>query len=497
MHTHTSRLGWARAVRAAVLFGVLGCSSSGPSDSADGATGGSAGLAGAAGGGMAGVGGAAVGGAAGQGGAAGIGDVGGVGGVGGCGRPWTGDLQMGTALDDEITAVTAAAGGGFYVTGYESGDTTSSDVIPAGDARAIVARYDGAGLLMWETGIETPGADTAEDLQVDPGSGNLMVAGRTSGAFSGFQNAGQMDMYVLALHSGGDAVGSIQIGDERPQHPVRIALGNGKILVAGYDDIFIPSNYVAALPHGFIAQLSIGAGPTFAPTLDYWQRSALFDSPPPPPSNEDFTTGVAIDPADGAIYVTSTANGGVDLRGMFITKLDGSGHTVWSNRFSARAGDYVSTIGLSPNGDLIVTGAASLALGSIELGQQDAFVAKIDKTTGAVLWVTAAGSPESDFPTAMAFDVTGNIYVAGQTLGTVAGATVNQGGVDVFAVKVGPSGGVLSSWQRGGAGDDLAAGIAVDACGAVYVGGFTTGTLVPGHPSAGGRDMFLLKAALP
>ncbi|MFL5306752.1 MAG: SBBP repeat-containing protein, partial [Polyangia bacterium] len=192
----------------------------------------------------------------------------------------------------------------------------------------------------------------------------------------------------------------------------------------------------------------------------------------------------------------STVNGNVNLRGMFVTKLDGAGQTVWSNRFSSEPGDYVSTIGLSPNGDLIVTGAASLNLGGVELGQQDAFVAKIDKTTGAVLWVTAAGSPESDFPTGMAFDRDGNIYVTGETLGTLPGTTANQGGVDVFVVKVGPSGGVLSNWQRGGAGDDLAAGIAVDACGGVYVGGFTTGTLVAGQPNAGGRDMFLLKAAL-
>jgi DNA-binding beta-propeller fold protein YncE len=34
----------------------------------------------------------------------------------------------------------------------------------------------------------------------------------------------------------------------------------------------------------------------------------------PAPTNEDFTTGVAVDPADGAIYVTSTVNGGVDVR---------------------------------------------------------------------------------------------------------------------------------------------------------------------------------------
>ena len=66
----------------------------------------------------------------------------------------------------------------------------------------------------------------------------------------------------------------------------------------------------------------------------------------------------------------------------------------------------------------------------------------------------------------------------------------------MFVAKVGPSGGVLSTWQKGSAGDDLAAGVAVDRCGSVFVGGFTTGSLVPGHPNAGGRDMFLVKAAL-
>ncbi|MFL5305610.1 MAG: hypothetical protein ACJ8F1_10365, partial [Polyangia bacterium] len=306
---------------------VAGCGDGGPAAASAGGAGGAS-LAGRDGAdAAAGVGGASVAGAGGQlatagaagsamGGAAAGGSAGQPAGTPGCDRAWAGDLQRGTPQDDEITSVTAAEGGGFYVTGYEGGDDESSDVIPAGDAKAIVARYDAAGLLTWETGIDTPGADTAEDLQVDAASGNLVVVGRTSGAFAGFQNAGQMDMYVMLMHSSGDALGAIQLGDDRPQHPVRVALGGaGQILVAGYDDIFIPSNYVAALPHGFVAALSVGPAPTFAPTLNYWHRSALFDSPPPPPSNADFTTGVAVDAADGAIYVTSTVNGNVNLRG--------------------------------------------------------------------------------------------------------------------------------------------------------------------------------------
>ena len=306
-----SAAGGSAGTAAAGAGGAAGADSAGR-DGADAAAGGGGTPAPGAGGQLATAG--AAGSAAGGAGAGG--NTGQPAGASGCNRAWVGDLQLGTPQDDEITSVTSAEGGGFYVTGYEGGDNKSSDVIPAGDARAIVARYDAAGQLTWETAIDTPGADTAEDLQVDGASGNLVVAGRTSGAFSGFQNAGQMDMYVLLMHSSGDALGAIQIGDERPQHPVRLALGAGKILVAGYDDIFIPSNYVAAYPHGFLAQFSTGVRPAFTLTADSWTRSALFDSPPPPPSNEDFTTGVAVDAAeDGAMYVSSTVNGTVSLPG--------------------------------------------------------------------------------------------------------------------------------------------------------------------------------------
>jgi hypothetical protein len=417
-----------------------------------------------------------------------------------CAEVWAGDIQIGTPLDDEITAITAAANGGFYVTGYEGGDDNASDVIPGGNARAVIARYAGTGVPMWKTTIDTSGADTAEDVQVDPATGNLVVLGRTTGALPGFLSGGQMDIYVAVRDGGGNPLSAIQFGDERPQHPVRLALGpNHKVLIAGYDDLFISTNYVAALPHGFLAEVTIGAAPTFAPTEDFWHRSAYFDRPPPPPSTEDFTTGVAIAPGgDGSMYVASTVDGRVNERGMFLSKLDASGQTIWSTQLSNDAGDYLSAVALRPTGGLFIAGAASVDIAGVEVGQQDAFVAKVDEATGAVLWATVPSSPESDFPTAMTFDPAGNVYLTGQTLGTIAGgAASNKGGIDIFAVKIGPSGGILSAWERGSAGDDFPTAIAVDSCGRVLVGGFTTGALVAGQPSAGGVDMFIVKADLP
>jgi hypothetical protein len=70
----------------------------------------------------------------------------------------------------------------------------------------------------------------------------------------------------------------------------------------------------------------------------------------------------------------------------------------------------------------------------------------------------------------------------------------NQGGADLFAMKFSATGDLLSVWQRGTPADDFVTSMAADHCGNVFVGGFTGGALVPGHPSVGGEDMFILRA---
>ena len=121
MSNRISRVG----VTSLMLVGALGCGGGG-NDSAGRGGGGAAGDGGTNSGGSGGDG-AGGGSGGGTGGAttSSGGDTGGVtagtGGAGGtttaCNAIWTGDLQLGTALDDEITSVRAAATGGFYVTG--------------------------------------------------------------------------------------------------------------------------------------------------------------------------------------------------------------------------------------------------------------------------------------------------------------------------------------------------------------------------------------------
>jgi hypothetical protein len=87
--------------------------------------------------------------------------------------------------------------------------------------------------------------------------------------------------------------------------------------------------------------------------------------------------------------------------------------------------------------------------------------------------------------TGVAVDSGGNLYAAGWTealnfpiVAPVQAA--NQGGVDVFVVKLSPSGNsLLYATYIGGQGDDRAAAIAVDSSGLAYVTGSTTSTNFP------------------
>jgi hypothetical protein len=79
----------------------------------------------------------------------------------------------------------------------------------------------------------------------------------------------------------------------------------------------------------------------------------------------------------------------------------------------------------------------------------------------------------------------------------VAGAP-SHGLIDVFAMKFDPNGNLLGTWQSGSDGYDIANAMAVDHCGHLLIGGFTQGTMVSGGPaSAGGDDMFVVRASFP
>jgi hypothetical protein len=366
-----------------------------------------------------------------------------------------------------------------------------TNIEPDGDSRGVVIQIDLAGELQWRAALDTTASDTVEGVAVDPANGAVVAVGRTSGAFEGFVNQGQFDSFLAELDSGGRVSAIFQSGDERPQHPSRLSLGGSHLIaVAGFDDTYVTGHSVEAQEDGFVASFERGTEPTAS------FRQTLLQKVPLSQANR-LTDVVADRDGSGSMYVTSFVSGPRASAGIFVKKLNSDGSPVWSTRISALTFDAVNAVGLSPSNELFVAGATGLSLGGPTAGGQDAFVSKIDKATGAILWTTQAGSSASDYPRALAFDELGNIYIAGETLGSVVGDPKLPGGTDVFAMKLNAAGTLISAWQTGTAENDFATSLVVDHCGRVLVGGYTKGALVEnGHDPAGRDDMYVVRAAL-
>ncbi len=113
-----------------------------------------------------------------------------------------------------------------------------------------------------------------------------------------------------------------------------------------------------------------------------------------------------------------------------------------------------------------------------EIGAYDpALPLVIDPT---ISYSTYIGGTGLGAVTGVALDSSGNLYAAGWTEALnfpIAGAyqAANLGGVDAFVVKFSPNGStLLYATYIGGAGDDRAAGIAVDSNGGAYITGSTS-----------------------
>jgi outer membrane protein assembly factor BamB len=406
-----------------------------------------------------------------------------------CDLAWT-DLQLGTELDDQIWGMTTDENHNLYAGGFEHGVTGVTNIEPDGNSQGVVIAIAPTGTVQWKAVFDTPATDVVEGVAIEPASGAVYAVGRTSGAFAGFVNRGQFDTFLAALDPRGRTRSIFQSGDERPQHPTRLSLGaNHAIAVAGYDDTYIPSNAVEAEEDGFIASFQRGA------TLEAPFTQRFLQKTPIAAANR--LTDVVMDrDSTGSMYVTSQIRGARAAAGIYVTRLNFDGSTAWSTQISGLSADVANAVALSPANELFVTGATLLMLGDKSFGLQDAFVAKVDKVTGKILWLVQAGSADSDYPTALAFDDAGNIYIAGETFGAVVSGQANLGGLDAFAMKLDPSGRLLSAWQAGTTSDDLVTSMVVDRCGKPFVGGYTKGALVQGRQSAGGFDMFVVRPAL-
>jgi hypothetical protein len=234
------------------------------------------------------------------------------------------------------------------------------------------------------------------------------------------------------------------------------------------------------------------------------------------------TTGSTIPEVVGTTAYLATRAGYNDV---FLAQIrprsDGTPDLTYFTYLGGSSNDYPSAVAISSGGLIAVTGTTysvnfpttTNAFQTTIGGSADAFVVQLDPLQGgtdAMLFASFFGGAGFDYGTGIAYDPSGNIVVTGYTDASTLPATginasyqtTNAGGVDIFLLTVLPTGDTTSdtllySTFIGGNLTDIPQGLAVDAQGLIYIGGFTTSATFPlagasyGTYLRGGGDGFL------
>jgi hypothetical protein len=347
-------------------------------------------------------------------------------------------------------------------------DFDGHPVSSGGDADIFLAKYDNAGHATWAVGY---GDGAAANPQIATGAavtsdGTLAVIGNFAGSVTiganTINSASQIDFLAGFASATGAGVWAKQLNDgvngqlkaiAANPNDASAAHGN-RIAVCGFANSGAPTDLV-------------GAGATN-------------------PGGNDIVIGVF--KSDGtklwARQIASTAVFNEDCSAIAV---DDNGDVWAAGSFSGASLDF--------------GGATSALTGPGAATRKYTWVAKLNGATGAAIFSAGfSGTAGVVTPAGLAVDASGNVVVAGQFTGNVTfgTTTVNTAGVaDAWVAKLSPALAPVWAVRLGGAGGDVANGVAVDSFGdAVVTGTFnrtTSGAAVLTATTTTASNPFVLK----
>ena len=317
------------------------------------------------------------------------------------------------------------------------------------------------------------GYDTAEGIAVDS-SGNAYITGWTGstdfpttvGALDQSYNGGSYDIYVAKLSATGNSlVYATFIGGSGNEVGNAVAVDNsGNVYIAG-------QSTSADLPTVGAYQGTLrGTGDAVLIKLNSSGNALLYSTyfGGTSATGGEVAYDLALDVA-GTVYLAgqayssdmplknaydSTLGGTYDA---FVAKFDlmqtGVNSLLYSSLFGGSGAEYANTIAVDSSGNFSIGGQTdSTDLTTVQAYQSgyaggvDGFVTRFNSSGNAVTYSTyLGGATSSDWVEAIAVDAAGALYVGGKTAAafpTTAGAydtTFNAGSADGFVVKIDPT----------------------------------------------------------
>ena len=402
----------------------------------------------------------------------------------------TRDFSNTVAPDDSKTEVQASAvdsQGNVYIVGSTTADLDGQ--INQATQDVFLTKYDSLGNAVFSRLL---GADEVADgfsIAIDAND-DVVIAGRVKGDLADQAIGGGYDTFVTKFNSAGEEQFTRQIAPGADDGATGVTIAaDGSIFVVGETKAALNSTVThGGGTDGYLTKLASDG------SLQFHRQFGGAGS--------EKATGVAI-AADGNVIVTSAEDGQAIVRKY--NSADGLSAALWEVNLGDLQGGALGGVTVDGNDVYVVGGTANASLdasGTATIvgahnGGVDGFVAKLSDTGSANL-VTYLGTTSSDSISDVAVSG-GQVYVAGQTDGTLPGEIL-YGSRNGFAAQLDSGLNSLWTYQYASSGNATAAQtISVDASGSSVLDklGFPRGdltytgsTLVTANSSARVGDRF-------
>lgn len=383
-----------------------------------------------------------------------------------CGSPFS--KRWGTTGDDYVHALDVDTDGNSYVGGSTTGALGGPN---AGDYDGFLSKVDSTGSLVWSAQWGSSAGESVTDV-LHLADGNTVITGSTLGQwFVG--NAGGEDALAIAIDKQGKLYWAQQWGTTKYDTASGAFSRAGRLFVIGSTT-------------GVFSGTNAGKSDAWLRELNPISGTPLWTTQWGTDGSESGLSG-AMD-SQGNLYVIGSTDGwfpdttsGGGAGSAYIRRLDATSHSaVWTRQFATSGSTTLRRILVANDGEIIVAGTTNGPLaGQTAVGSSDAFVAKLEASTGNTLWLTQWGSSAGDSATGLVMDAAGNFYVAGNTSGNL-GAT-NGGSGDGFVSKLSAAGVVQWTEQQNTSRDDQFTDLGMDGNHTLYIASRFTGT----YPSPG------------
>lgn len=340
------------------------------------------------------------------------------------------------APNAETTAMAVATdtSGNVYVAGYTFGAFDGNT--QTGNVDLILAKFHGSGAKLFSRQFGATGHSVeTHGVAVDSSNGFVYVVGYTTGGLNGNTQTGTTDAFLAQFTTAGDLNYVRQLGVATKSTDCwSVAVDtSGNVYVAGSTTGGLNGNTLTGTRDAFLAQYTSAGTLNYvvqlgAATKDTYGTSVAVDA-----SGNVYLAGQTAGGLNGntltgtadAFLAQYTSAGSLN----YARQLGGAGGSAWTNRVFAAS-----------SGDVFLAGTTRLGLdGNSLTGASDAFFAKYT-SAGALNYVRQLGATGVDsWGVGVATDASGNIFFGGGSYGGLDGNTP-IGSSDIFIGKYNSSG---------------------------------------------------------